>query len=293
MYWVIHYVPLVLILWTWCSCNFHEFVIGSLMALHVYVSMEVCKYVCMWECKPLCRYGCRYVGEYVGRYVHQSIHQSNMDPASPGSPAMLVGPRQARSSPTRQACTQTALAEKSLHQQAQPSQARHGMAYGIPKHKKPWKFWIFHKTPLHHRISAAAPRGGTFYGWIIRARQSFVPPTLGFGAEVHFPKKTCRFCQSWGTTILQKKLPAKHKHTHIKLIDEAMSPSKSIDLVLDHSFCAFDGPVLWFWKTHVFSFSDDFSMALPIQNHVKAMCGWVCRHACKFACKCVGMTIGM
>ena len=206
----------------------------------------------MWVCRSVCRY---------------------VDPASPGSPAMLVGPRQPRNRPTRQACTQTALAEKSLHQQAQPSQARHGMAYGIPKHKKTSKSGIFHKTPPYHHNSAAAPRGGTFYGWIIRARQSFLPPTLGFGAQAPFPKKTCRFCQSWGTTILQKKLEAKHKHTHIKLIDEAMCPSKSIDLVLDHSFCAFDGPVLWFWKTCVFLLSDDFSMALPIQNHVKAMYG--------------------
>ena len=158
-----------------------------------------------------------------------------VDPASPGSPAMLVGPRQPRNRQTRQACTQTALAEKSLHQQAQPSQARHGMAYGIPKHKKTSKSGIFHKTPLYHHNSAAAPRGGTFYGWIIRARQSFLPPTLGFGAQAPFPKKTCRFCQSWGTTILQKTLK-QNISTHIS--NWLMKP------------CAHPSPSTLYWIIH-------------------------------------------
>ena len=129
---------------------------------------------------------------YINQYICQDTNEldpppvrTDVDPASPGSPARLVGPRQPRGSTGRQAgrqanhqaCTQTGLADMALHQQAQPSQARHGMAYGIPRHNTQQN-WIFQKIPLHHHNSAAAPREVTFYGCMIRAREKLPPPNL-------------------------------------------------------------------------------------------------------------------
>ena len=72
-----------------------------------------------------------------------------------------------------------------------------------------------------------------------------------------------------------------------------MCPSKSIDLVLDLSFCVLDGPILRCLKHLCFLDVLNFSMALPIQNHVKAMCRYVCGYACRYACRWVGMDVGM
>ena len=81
---------------------------------------------------------------------------SNGSPAEPSSPESGQAGR-----PTRQACTQAALTDKALHKQGQPSQARHGMAYGIPKHKTLRNLVFSRKYPFTMIIRAPL-RGGVY-----------------------------------------------------------------------------------------------------------------------------------
>ena len=139
-----------------------------------------------------------YINQYICQDINEQAHTNEDAPRSAAGPnrrgpskprqpsqagwaqaaqAAQRQPRQAGRQANHQACTQTGLADRALHQQAQPSQARHGMAYGIPMHKTQ-QIGIFQKIPLHHHNSAAAPREVTFYGCIIRARETFPPPNL-------------------------------------------------------------------------------------------------------------------
>ena len=207
-------------------------------------------------------YVCGYVCQCVGMWTQQA-QAAQPCWLGPGSPET--------GQPGRPAHRQHS--QKSLCI-SKPSPARPDMVWHmVYPNTKTMEIWDFPQNiPLSQQFGGRSA-GGYFLRLNNSRAKKFSAKNNRFRGTSPFSKKNLQILSILGNHDFAKNLEAKHKHTHIKLIDETMCPSKSIDLVLDHSFCAFDGPVLWFWKTCVFLLSDDFSMAQPIQNHVKAMCG--------------------
>ena len=127
---------------------------------------------------------------------------------------------------------------------AQPGQTWYGIWY--TQTQKTMEILDFPENTPSSPYFGGRSAGGYFLRLNNSRATEFCPPNIRFRRRSPFSKKNLQILSILGNHDFAKKLQAKHKHTHIKLIDEAMCPSKSIDLVLDHSFCAFDGPVLWF-----------------------------------------------